>query len=180
MAGGGGEKTEKATPKRREEARKKGQVARSQDLNGSLVLIGGLIALAVWGPHMFEKLGDSMRATIGMMSNPRAVTASMLGQVAVDSGKTIAMAVGPIALACMASGIIANVIQVRPRLNAAGIKPDPKKLNPLAGAKNLFGPNMLFEGAKNMTKVLIVGVIVLVAVLPQLQELGTLVGMAPG
>src|SRR3954467_12927259 len=98
MAGSGGDKTEKATPKRREEARKKGQVARSQDLNGSLVLIGGLIALVMWGPALFEKLGDSMGATIGMMSNPRGVTASMLGQLAMDSGKTIAMAVGPIAL----------------------------------------------------------------------------------
>ena len=99
---GGGDKTEKATPKRREESRKKGQMARSQDLNGALVLIGGLIAVAVWGPHMMEKLGGSMRDTIGMMSNPRAVTASMLGQVAVQSGKTIGLSVGPIALACMA------------------------------------------------------------------------------
>src|SRR5690349_5417103 len=129
----GGEKTEKATPKRREEARKKGQVARSQDLNGSLVLIGGLIALAAWGPHMFQNLGDSMRSTIALMSNPRGVTASLLGQLAVQGGKTIAMSVGPVALACMGAGILANVIQVRPRLNAHGIKPDPKKLNPMAG-----------------------------------------------
>jgi flagellar biosynthetic protein FlhB len=180
MAGSGGEKTEKATPKRREEARKKGQVARSQDLNGSLVLIGGLIALTAWGPHMFEMLGDSMRSTIGMMSNPRGVTARLLGQVAVESGKTIAIAVGPIALACMGSGLLANVIQVRPRLNGAGLKPDPKKLNPIAGAKNLFGPNLLFEGAKNITKVVIVGFITLFAVLPKLKDLGALVGMAPG
>src|SRR3954469_16695598 len=177
---GGGEKTEKATPKRKEEARKKGQVARSQDLNGSLVLIGGLIGLVIWGPHMFEKLGESMRTTIGMMANPRGVTATMLGQLAADSGKTIAMAVGPIAATCMAAGIIANVIQVRPRLNAAGVKPDPKKLNPLTGAKNLFGPNLLFEGAKNITKVVIVGLITAFAVLPKLQELSALVGMAPG
>jgi flagellar biosynthetic protein FlhB len=177
---GAGEKTEKATPKRREEARKKGQVARSQDLNGAIVLIGGLIALAAWGPHMFEKLGDQMRSIIAMMGNPRAVTASMLGQLGVESGKTIAMAVGPIAFACMGAGVLANVIQVRPRLNAAGIKPDPKKLNPIAGAKNLFGPNVLFEGAKNMTKVAIVGLITLVAVVPKIEELAALVGMAPG
>src|SRR3954469_21608664 len=180
MAGGAGEKTEKATPKRREEARKKGQVARSQDLNGALVLIGGLIAVAVWGPHMFEKLGDSMRATIALMANPRAVTASMLGQLAVDGMETIALTVGPIAAACMGAGVLANVIQVRPRLNAAGVKPDPKKLNPLTGAKNLFGPNILFEGAKNITKVVIVGLITAFAVLPKLQELSALVGMSPG
>src|SRR5919199_2647309 len=177
---GGGEKTEKATPKRREEARKKGQVARSQDLNGALVLIGGLLAVAIWGPHMMDKLGQSMRETIALMGNPRGVDATLLGQLFVDGGKTIAIALGPIAGACIAAGVIANVIQVRPRLSAAGLKPDPKKLNPLTGAKNLFGPNVLFEGAKNITKVVIVGLITAFAVLPKLGELGALVGMAPG
>jgi flagellar biosynthesis protein FlhB len=177
---GGGDKTEKATPKRREEARKKGQVARSQDLNGALVLIGGLLAVAVWGPHMMDKLGQSMRETIALMGNPRGVNATLLGQLFVDGGKTIAMTVGPIAGACMAAGVIANVIQVRPRLTGSALKPDAKKLNPLTGAKNLFGPNMLFEGAKNITKVLIVGLITAFAVLPKLTELGALVGMAPG
>lgn len=176
---GGGDKTEKATPKRREEARKKGQIAKSQDLNGALVLIGGLFALAIWGPHVIEKLGESMRETIGMMSNPRAVTASMLGHVAVESGKTIALTVGPIALTCMASGLIANVIQVRPKLNASGIKPKPSKLNPIAGAKQLFGPNVIFESAKNMSKMAIVGAIVAFSVIPQIPQLAALVGMAP-
>src|SRR5215212_9790184 len=177
---GGGDKTEKATPKRREESRKKGQMARSQDLNGALVLIGGLIAVAVWGPHMAEKLGESMRSTIALMGNPRGVDATLLGNLFVDGGKTIATTVGPIALACMGAGVLSNVIQNRPRLNAAGLKPDPKKLNPLTGAKNLFGPNVLFEGAKNITKVTIVGLITAFAVLPKLGELGALVGMSPG
>ena len=47
MAGSGGDKTEKATPKRREEARKKGQVAKSADLNGSVVLLAALFALSI-------------------------------------------------------------------------------------------------------------------------------------
>jgi flagellar biosynthetic protein FlhB len=176
---GGGDKTEKATPKRREEARKKGQIAKSQDLTGAFVLIGGLIALSFWGPHVIEKLGESMRGTIAMMSNPRGVTATLLGQVAVQSGKTIALTVGPIALACMASGVLANVIQVRPKLNSAGLKPNAKKLNPIQGAKQLFGPNVLFESAKNMSKVAIVGAIVAFSLLPQIPQLAGLVGMAP-
>ncbi|MEA2426788.1 MAG: flagellar biosynthesis protein FlhB [Thermoleophilaceae bacterium] len=175
----GGNKTEKATPKRREEARKKGQIAKSQDLSGSLVLIGGLIALSVWGPHIVETLGESMRTTIGMMASPRQVTAGMLGQVAVESGKTIALTVGPIALTCMFSGVLGNVIQVRPHLNTAGLKPNPKKLNPIAGAKNLFGPNAIFETGKNLGKVSIVGAIVTFALLPKLDELSGLVGMSP-
>jgi flagellar biosynthesis protein FlhB len=177
---GGGDKTEKATPKRREEARKKGQIARSQDLTGALVLIGGLFALSIWGPHVMNTLGDSMRSTIGMMSNPSQVTASTLGQVFVQSAKTIGMTVGPIALTCMGFGLIGNVVQVRPKINTSGLKPNPKKLNPIAGAKQLFGPNVLFETGKNMTKVLIVGAITAFSVLPKIQELSALVGMSAG
>jgi flagellar biosynthetic protein FlhB len=104
----------------------------------------------------------------------------MLGRVAVESGKTIALSVGPIALACMGSGLLANFIQVRPRFNSGGIKPQPKKLNPLAGFKQIFGPNVFFESAKNMSKVMIVGAITMFAVLPKIQELSALVGMSAG
>jgi flagellar biosynthetic protein FlhB len=180
VSGSAGEKTEKATPKREEEARKKGQVAKSQDLNGAFVLIGGLIALSIWGPGIVEKMGGSMRETIALMANPRAVNATLLAQLAMESGKTLAVTVGPIALVCMFSGVLANVVQVRPRLMLSGLKPDPKKMNPLTGAKNLFGKNVIFEGAKNITKVVIVGAITTMAVLPELDELAALVGMAPG
>jgi flagellar biosynthesis protein FlhB len=176
----GGDKTEKATPKRREEARKEGQVARSQDLNGAFVLIAGLIALAAWGPHMMEKLAETMRTTISMMGSPRMITAKTLGEMFMTGGQTLAMSVAPIAFACMGAGVLANVIQVRPKLNAKGIKPNAKKINPLSGFKNLFGPNVFFEGAKNITKVTIVGLITAFAVYPKLPELATLVGMAPG
>ena len=176
----GGEKTEKATPKRLEEARKKGQVAKSQDLNGAIVLVGGLMVLAIWGPHMMEKIAESMRATFAMAASPRGVNGTMLGQIAVQSGKTILVTVGPIAAVCAIAGVLANIIQVRPGIMSKAIKPDPRKLNPLTGAKNLFGPNMIFEGAKNVTKVLIVAAITVFAVLPKLEELAALVGMAPG
>ena len=51
-----GEKTEKATPKKLEEARKKGQVARSMDLNGAVVLMASLFALSAFAPKMFARM----------------------------------------------------------------------------------------------------------------------------
>jgi flagellar biosynthesis protein FlhB len=121
-----------------------------------------------------------MRASIAMMANPRQVNATVLGQLFVQSGKTVGLSVGPIALSCMGAGLLANFIQVRPKFNSAGIKPKPSKLNPIAGAKQLFGPNVLFESAKNISKVTIVGLITAFAVLPKLQELSALVGMSAG
>jgi flagellar biosynthetic protein FlhB len=59
----------------------------------------------------------------------------------------------------------------------AGLKPDFKKLNPLTGAKNLFGPNAIAETLKSVAKVSAVGGIVALAVFPKLEELAGLLGM---
>jgi flagellar biosynthetic protein FlhB len=58
-----------------------------------------------------------------------------------------------------------------------GIKPDFKKLNPLTGAKNIFGPNAIAESIKSVAKVSAVGGIVALAVFPKLEELAGLLGM---
>jgi flagellar biosynthesis protein FlhB len=180
MARGGGEKTEKATPKRREEARKKGQVAKSQDLNGAVVLLAALFALSIWGPHIWSQVGASMHDTLAMISQPRALTTGGIGRVFMQNGRTAALAVAPIAIVCLVFGVVANLGQVKLKPSFHGLKPDFKRLDPLKGAKNLFGPNLLFEGAKNLTKVAIVGAISAFAVVPKLQDLAALVGMAPG
>jgi flagellar biosynthetic protein FlhB len=97
-----------------------------------------------------------------------------------DNGRTAVLAVAPIAIVCLVSGVVANLGQVKLKPSLHGIKPDFKRLDPLKGAKNLFGPNLLFEGAKNLTKVAIVGAISAFAVVPKLGDLAALVGMAPG
>jgi flagellar biosynthetic protein FlhB len=180
MAGSGGEKTEKATPKRRDEARKKGQVAKSPDLSGALVLLVGLYALAAYGPHIWQQMGASMRSTLAMIATPQAVTASGAAELFLEGGKMVVLAVAPIALACLVVGVLSNVGMVKWKPSAQTIKPDFKRIDPLKGAKNLFGPNIIFEGAKNVTKVLIVAAITAFAVLPEIEEVAALVGMAPG
>jgi flagellar biosynthetic protein FlhB len=179
MADGGGDKTEKATPKRREEARKKGQVARSADLSGAMVLLSSLFALSIWGPHMWQEIGASMRGTLSMISTPQAVTAGGIGKLFMEGGRTALLAIAPIAIVCLVSGVLTNIGQVKLKPSLHGLKPDFKRIDPLKGAKNLFGPNLLFEGAKNISKVVIVGAITAFAVVPKLDDLAALVGMAP-
>jgi flagellar biosynthetic protein FlhB len=179
MAGGGGDKTEKATPKRREEARKKGQVAKSPDLNGAVVLLASLFALSIWGPHIWQEMGASMRGTLSMIATPQAVTPGGIGRLFMEGGRTALLAVAPVALVCLVFGVLSNLAQVKLKPSLHGLKPDFKRIDPLKGAKNLFGPNLLFEGAKNLTKVGIVGAITAFAVVPKLGELASLVGMAP-
>jgi flagellar biosynthetic protein FlhB len=177
--GGGGDKTEKATPKRKEESRKKGQVAKSPDLNGAVVLLASLFALSIWGPHIWQEMGASMRGTLSMISTPQAVTAGGIGKLFMEGGRTALLAVAPIAIVCLVFGVLSNLGQVGLKPSVHGLKPDFKRIDPLKGAKNLFGPNLLFEATKNLTKVAIVGAITAFAVIPKLGDLAALVGMAP-
>jgi flagellar biosynthetic protein FlhB len=173
------DKTEKATPKKRQEARKKGQVARSVELNGAVVLMAALLVLPVAAPMVLEQIGRATRRSLALLSDPGIVSErgiwTLASQIAVPAG----MAVLPIAFACMAAGVAISVLQVGWKPSLETIKPDPKKLNPISGAKNLFGPRAGVETGKNLLKVLVVGAIVAHATLPRLEEFGALVGMPP-
>lgn len=173
------DKTEKATPKRRKEARKKGQVARSTDLSGAVVLVAALGSLAVFGPHIVDGLAATMRGMLGGAGDPDKVTGSELGSLGATAGLALAAGLAPVALSCLAAALVVNVGQVGFRINPAGLKPDVKRLNPIQGAKNLLGPNAAVETLKAVSKVTIVGAIAALALLPNLQTLAALVGISP-
>jgi len=170
-------KTEKATPKKLAEARKKGQVARSVDLNGAIVLMASLFALSAFGPKMLARMEEAMITVLQLARRPELVEAQGIGKLFAEIALHVALAAAPAALVCMLAGVVVNVAQVGLKPMPAGIKPDFKKLNPLTGAKNLFGPNALVETLKSVAKVSAVGGIVALAVFPKLEELAGLVGM---
>ncbi len=173
------DRTEKATPKRRTEARKKGQVARSTDLNGAVVLLAALGALTAFGSGIAGGLADTMHGMLAHIAEPGDVGAAGLGPLIGAAGLAVVAAVAPVALACLFAGLGTNVAQLGLRLAPQGLKPDPKRLNPIQGAKNVFGPNALVETVKSTGKVAIVAAIAAMALLPNLQDLAALVGIQP-
>src|SRR3954470_23916041 len=175
----GGDKTEKATPKKRQEARKKGSVAKSQDLNGAIVMFAALFALSATAPHLVEVLQTSMRDAFGLISTPDIVDHRGLGPLMSSQLHSAAVAAAPVIFTCVAAAVLVNVAQVGGKPHFGALKPDPKRLNPVSGFKNIYGPNALFEGAKNVVKVAAVGAVTALAVLPKLDELAALVGMPP-
>ena len=174
-----GEKTEKATPKKRQQARKKGSVAKSADLNGAVVMFAALFALSATAPHLVEVLQSSMRDAFLLVSSPDVVNQRGLGPLLSAQGKSAALAAAPVVFTCVAAGLLVNVAQVGGKPHIGALKPDPKRLNPISGFKNIYGPNALFEGAKNIFKVAAVGAVTALGVLPKLDELAALVGMPP-
>jgi flagellar biosynthetic protein FlhB len=174
-----GDKTEKATPKKREEARKKGQVGRSADLNGAVMLLAGLLALSGFAPQMFAAIKGNAHDTLVLVSSPEVVSLGSLGEILMPMAKATMLAVAPVAAVCLVAGLLANIVQVGFHPSTQAMKPQLNRLDPLKGAKNLFGPHALFETVKNIVKVAAVGAIAILSVLPQLDRLGALVGMPP-
>jgi flagellar biosynthetic protein FlhB len=179
MSLGAGDKTEKATPKRLGEARKKGQVAKSQDLNSAVVLLASLAVLGGYAPHMVDKLKASMSASLALIANPQIVSSRGLGGVLSSTAGTAVTAVLPIALTCLAAGVLSNVAQVKWRPSAHALKPQVSKLNPINGLKQLFGVRSVFESGKSIVKLVIVGAVAALSLMPKLSEIGAMVGTPP-
>lgn len=174
-----GEKTEKATPKKRQDARNQGQVARSQDLNAAVVTIVGLFVVALTGPAMASAMAELMRETLLQIQNPQNVTREGVGPLASEAGAVLAKCVLPVAAACCVAAVVVLVAQVGFKITPKAAAPNPKKLNPIAGAKQVFGMNALVEGVKSILKVVFVAGPALLVVWPVMPQIAAMVGIGP-
>jgi flagellar biosynthesis protein FlhB len=175
------DRTEKATAKHRQSARKKGQVARSTDVGGSLVLACGLFAVSLLGPHVVDSAQIAFHEIFAAIANPaRATSAGGLHTLEGTAISTIGLTVGPIAAICLGAGLLAGAAQLGFRPTPQALKMDFKRINPLSGARNLFGPNVLFEALKAVAKVAVVGGVAALALLPGMNTLASEVGLPPG
>lgn len=154
-----GEKTEKATPKKRQDARKKGQVAKSQDLSGSVVLLSAFLCLLMFGGYMKERLialfSDVYFHRLNMDVTQENVM-TMFGDYAVQ----ILLLLAPVLLVIVVMAAVANYAQVGFLLTGEPLKMQIKKLNPIEGFKRIFSMRSLVEFLKSLLKLTIIGYLV--------------------
>ncbi|MEZ5065297.1 MAG: flagellar biosynthesis protein FlhB [bacterium] len=176
----GQERTESATPRRRQKAREEGNVARSMEVNSVIVLVAGLAGLAALGPRMTEHTGalttDLFRALAQPLDEGLAVT--LAHRVATTFAWVICPFAGVVALA----GLGANLAQTGIVLSGKPLMPKPDRLSPLTGLKKIFSKRGMAELAKSLIKVAVVGAAVGWALFRTLESFFPLVGMevAPG
>jgi flagellar biosynthetic protein FlhB len=174
------DKTEKATPKRRNESRKKGQVAKSTEINGAVVLVAGLIGISFMGPKVISSAGATMQTVFAMIAKPNEVASAAGLRGLVNLGMhTLETTVAPIAAMCLAGGLLANVAQVGFRPTSKALKPDFKRISPLTGFKQIFGKRIGFELGKVLAKVAVVGSVAAMSLVPLLTHLGVSMGTTP-
>ena len=168
-----GEKTEPATPRRREEVRKKGQVAKSADLNSSIVLLSAMFALYFLVPGLMRLLADLTRSYLEdaatMRLEPDSIQALMIRMLVQTGGFFI-----PFMLIILSAALLANVMQVGFNLSGYPLMPRLEKLSPAAGFRRMFSARALAELMKSILKVIIVGIIAYLTVRSEFEKLVSL------
>jgi len=175
----GDSRTEKPTPKRRSEARRKGQVAKSAEINSAAVLVATVAALVLFGPYLFHKLEEVVRVGLEQAGDPRLASEGGLGGLTTWGLRSIAIVCAPVVGAALVAGVLANVAQVKLRFTPLALQPKFSKLNPLPGLKRLAGKDGWVEATKATAKTLVVGAVAFFTVWPRMSTFGGLVGLPP-
>jgi flagellar biosynthetic protein FlhB len=175
----GDNKTEKATPKKKSEARKKGQVAKSADLNTAFVMLAATAALIGLAPSMLGRYEDLVREGLSFTADPSLASDTGL-QVIVRWGLEKGfLLVLPIALCAMVAGVLTTTAQIGFKVTPTALKPSVQKLNPLPGLKRIFGKDGLVEALKSIAKVATIAAVGFFTLWPEIPRLATLVGLTP-
>ncbi len=167
------ERTEDATPQRREDFRKKGQVAQSREFSSVLVLFASLLAMWLLGRFFLLQLSEVFTRSFGEYAVTSARSEDWFMAIKFAAIKS-AMIVVPMGLLLWVVNVASTVFQIGFLANEEALNFDLKKIDPVAGFKKIFSLRATVEGAKAILKMSLVGSIVYaiivneVAIVPQL------------
>lgn len=172
------EKTEEPSQKKLEDAHKKGDVAKSQEVNSWFLMIAATIVLIVFSKDMSATLALKLKL---IMSQAHALPVSGEG-LRTNLNSLYVVVVGALGLPLlifMAAGLAGNLVQHKPLLSLEPITPKFSKVSPLAGFKRLFSKTSLVNFAKSIAKLFIVSAVIFVIVWPNADKLDAIIGLDP-
>ncbi len=173
------EKTEPASPKRREDARKKGQVVQSREIPSVLILSSVLGLFLFSGPWMILSISEIMRGVFQNITTLRFEDTNVhifLSEVFVQSFMILA----PLMLIVLVAGIAANLLQVGPLLTGKPLVPKLSKLDPIKGIKKLFSLRSLVELIKMVFKIIFIGCVAFLTLRGEVDTIPSLIQMGVG
>ena len=159
-----GNKTEKATPKKRRDERKKGNVFMSKDAVAVVSLLGTFATLWLFTNMFAEETARFMALCFDAMGQEPREVGSLSGELSVQGIVSMAKTVGPVVLVAILCAVAATFAQTRFLVTAEPLKPKFSRLNPLEGIKRLFSLKSLVETLKNLIKIIILLFIVYLSV----------------
>jgi len=157
---GEGEKTEKATAKRKQDARKKGQVLQSREVSSSIVLLLAFLSVKLLGSYMCREIEAFFRLCVTELaiSFDQGSVNELLRLMSLVMIQLLKVA-GPVLGIAMVAGTAIQYAQVGSLFTMEPLKPKFSKLNPINGIKRIFSLRGLTELIKALLKIIVVGVI---------------------
>jgi flagellar biosynthesis protein FlhB len=158
MPAGDQERTEQATPKRKQEAREKGQVAKSRELCSVAVLLACLTALYFGRSSMLNQLMDMMKSSFSSLFRLDLTDIAVI-HLFHDTIGFMFYVTAPVFIMGVAAALFSNYIQVGSLFSTQSVTPDITKLSPLKGAMRLLTLKSLIELLKSLLKLTIVATV---------------------
>ena len=150
------EKTQPATPRRRQEARERGHVARSTDLSAAVLLLAALLTLHATAPEIAGAvwwLADQILGNLATID----VDAGNVHRHFLMGGLLILRVLAPLGLTVIVVGIAVNVMQVGFQITTQPLEPDLSKLNPIQGMQKFVSARGLMRLGTGILKILVIG-----------------------
>lgn len=174
----GEEKTEKATPKKRKDAREKeGNVLQSKEISTVVTILGIFLALSALIQFMYQMLCNCLRDWITKMAAPYPSSMEDFTENAVDIAVNCVLIVGPIVLIAALLGILPVIVQTRGLFTMKPLKPKFSKLNPLTGIKRLFSIQSLVGILKGIIEIVIIVIVVYFQIMGMMNDIKKLPDM---
>ncbi len=170
------EKTEQATPRKRSEARKRGQVGKSREIPSVAVLLAGLSTLYLFGAYMYNHIKSLMQDTFSMIAVPNHSLSGFLEFSNIVMERFIIMVL-PVMIAVFVTAILSNVLQIGWLASWESVTPKVSKISPIKGIQRLLSKQTFMELFKSLAKLALVGVIAYVTVKGEADRLLSLADM---
>lgn len=152
------DRTEQATPKKRADAKKKGNIARSVEVNTAVIILVSALGFSMWGKTIFNNVLSVMQYVFQKQLTTE-LTITNFAEMFEKGGLYMMMMLGPFFLFLMVSGVVANVMQAGVTFSGESITPKLEKINPLSGFKRFFALKTFVDLLKNVAKMLVIGFI---------------------
>ncbi|CAM3376907.1 flagellar biosynthesis protein FlhB [Hydrogenibacillus schlegelii] len=171
------EKTEPATPRKKEEARKKGQVAKSPEVSQAFVLLAGTLALAAVGGRIVAAFEAAFYRAASF--GPEAATPGGIGTAFVQAVRDVMPWLGLFFGAVFAAAFFGQYVQVGSLMAVEPILPQLSRIDPIQGLRRLFGLRALVELGKALLKAAFLAAVLYGVLKNELARLPALAAMAP-
>jgi flagellar biosynthetic protein FlhB len=167
------QKTEEPTQRRLDDARKKGDVAKSQEIPGWFILASGLALIGFVLPIVANSLAGSLQVYLSQAHTYTVEPQAILGQLQ-DTAWNVALIVGPAILLLAFAGFAGHYVQQGFLFTTEKIKPKFSKINPVEGFKRNFGPQGLANFLKGIGKMALVSLAAFIVIFPKREMLAGL------